>query len=62
MGSSQAKPIQAQKVVVVKTGGAVMKPKQLPKPVTKKQVEIKALPSFYGSYAPLTLQASPKRN
>lgn len=59
MGSSQAKPIQAQKVVAKKTGGAVMKPKLV---VTKKQVEIKALPSFYGSYAPLTLQASPKRN
>ena len=58
MGSSQAKPIQAQKVVAKKTGGAVVKPK----PIIKKQVEIKALPSFYGSYAPLTLQASPKRN
>ena len=58
MGSSQAKPIQPPKVTVVKTGGAVMKPK----PVIKKQVEIKALPSFYGSYAPLTLQASPKRS
>jgi hypothetical protein len=63
MGSSQAKHIQPQKVVAQKpkTGGAISKPKALPKPMLKKQVEIKAMGSFYGSYAPLTLQASPKR-
>jgi len=63
MGSTQCKPIQRQKVVPnPKNGGAVVsKPNGVkPKPIVKKQLEIKAMGSFYGSYAPLT--HSPKRS